>query len=62
MKALLQLRKLRAKEKALKAKIEATEALAIVEAQGMTEGGKFTYKGHEFVLDHVDHYRVKCLD
>ena len=62
MKALLELRKLRAKEKALKAKIESTEMMAIIEAQGMTEGGKFTYKGHEFVLDHVDHYRVKCLD
>ena len=62
MKALLELRKLRAKEKALKAKIEATEMMAIVEAQGMTEGGKFTYKGHEFVLDHVDHFRIKCLD
>jgi hypothetical protein len=62
MKALLALRKLRAKEKALKAKIEATEALAIVEAQDLTEGGKFTYRGHEFVLDHVDHFRIKCLD
>ena len=62
MKALLELRKLRAKEKALKAKIEATEALAIGEAQDLTEGGKFTYRGHEFVLDHVDHFRIKCLD
>ena len=62
MKALLALRKLRAKEKALKAKIEATEALAIVEAQDLTEGGKFPYRGHEFVLDHVDHFRIKCLD
>lgn len=62
MKALLALRKLRAKEKALKAKIEATEALAIGEAQDLTEGGKFTYRGHEFVLDHVDHFRIKCLD
>ena len=62
MKALLALRKLRAKEKALKAKIEVTEALAIVEAQDLTEGGKFTYRGHEFVLDHVDHFRIKCLD
>ena len=56
------MRKLRAKEKALKAKIEATEIMAIVEAQNLTEGGKFSYKGHEFVLDHVDHFRVKCLD
>ena len=62
MTALLQLRKLRAKEKALKAKIEATEELAIIEAQSISEGGKFSYKGHEFILDHVDHYRVKCLD
>ena len=62
MKALLQLRKLRAKEKALKAKIEAIEILPIVEAQELTEGGKFEYKGHEFVLDHVDHFRIKCLD
>lgn len=62
MKALLALRKLRAKEKALKAKIEATEALAIGEAQDLTEGGKFTYRGHDFVLDHVDHFRIKCLD
>jgi len=62
MKALLELRKLRAKEKAIKAKIEATEALAIIEAQDMTEGGKFTYKKHEFILEHVDHFRVKCLD
>ena len=56
------LRKLRNKEKALKAKIEATEIMAIIEAQNLTEGGKFSYKGHEFVLDHVDHFRVKCLD
>ena len=62
MNPLLELRKLRAKEKALKAKIEATEIMAIIEAQALTEGGKFTYKGHEFVLDHVDHFRVKCLD
>lgn len=62
MKALLQLRKLRAKEKALKAKIEATEILAIVEAHDITEGGKFSYKGHEFIIDHVDHFRIKCLD
>jgi len=62
MNALLQLRKLRAKEKALKAQIEATEILAIVDAQGITEGGKFTYKNHEFILDHVDHFRIKCLD
>ena len=62
MKALLELRKLRAKEKALKAKIEATEILAIAEALEKTEGGKFSYRGHEFVLDHVDHYRVKCID
>ena len=62
MKALLELRKLRAKEKALKAKIEATEIMAIIEAQNLTEGGKFSYKGHEFILDHVDHFRIKCLD
>lgn len=62
MKALLQLRKLRAKEKALKAKIDATEILAIIEAQELTEGGKFEFKGHEFILDHVDHFRIKCLD
>ena len=62
MKALLELRKLRAKEKALKAKIDATEILAIIEAQELTEGGKFEFKGHEFILDHVDHFRIKCLD
>lgn len=48
--------------KAIKEKIEATEILAIVEAQELTGGGKFEYKGHEFVLDHVDHFRIKCLD
>ena len=62
MKALLALRKLRTQEKALKAKIEATEALAIAEAQDITDGGKFRYKGHQFILDHVDHFRIKCLD
>ena len=62
MTALTELRRLRNKQKAIENRINEIAEQAAQEAQKYTESGKFTYRGHEYVLDHVDFYRVKCMD
>ena len=59
---LKKMRELRAQEKAIKARIEIIKDQAATEAQAFTQGGKFEFLGHHYILDHVEYDRVKCLD
>ena len=62
MTALEELRLLRLQEKDIQSRIEQITDQAATEAQAFTENGKFEFLGHHYVLDHVDYFRVKCLD
>ena len=62
MTALTELRRLRIRQRAIENRINQIAEQAAEEAKKYTEGGKFTYRGHEFILDHVDFFRVKCMD
>ncbi|MBO4454017.1 MAG: hypothetical protein J5761_03055 [Paludibacteraceae bacterium] len=62
MTALEELRLLRLQEKDIQSRIEKITDQAATEAQAFTDGGKFEFLGHNYVLDHVDYYRVKVLD
>ena len=62
MTALEELRLLRIQEKDIQSRIEKITDQAANEAQAFTDGGKFEFLGHTYILDHVDYFRVKCLD
>ena len=62
MTALEELRLLRIQEKDIQSRIEKITDQAANEAHAFTEGGKFEFLGHHYILDHVEYDRVKCLD
>ena len=49
--ALQELRELRIQEKALKARIDLIKDQAAIEAQAFTQGGKFEFLGHNYILE-----------
>lgn len=62
MTALEQLRILRQQEESIKNRINEILPQAVIEAQAFTQNGKFEFLGHNYVLDHVEYDRIKCLD
>ena len=56
MTALQELRELRNQEKAIKARIETIKAQAVAEAQAFTDGGKFEFLGHTYILERDEIY------
>ena len=56
MTALQELRELRNQEKAIKARIDIIKSQAVAEAQAFTDGGKFDFLGHTYILEREDIY------
>ena len=48
---LSELRELRNQEKAIKARIDIIKDQAVTEAQAFTQGGKFEFLGHNYILE-----------
>lgn len=56
MTALQELRELRNQEKVIKARIDIIKSQAVAEAQAFTDGGKFEFLGHNYILEREDTY------